>query len=176
MALTVAPDFTDGILTPARLQQLSDAINERTPITARLNTDYPLAATSTTLEDVTDLVVIPEVGATYDVNGVFVYTANTTEDIKFAFTLPTDAVLDFFSIGLNAAATFTQILDVDLASGTALAYGGEGVGSPRMVYFKGTLVMSTTAGNLQVRAAQNTSGANISTVRAGSWIELRKTA
>lgn len=32
MALTTAPDFVDGILTAAKLQTVSDAVNERTPL------------------------------------------------------------------------------------------------------------------------------------------------
>ncbi|HEX6871663.1 MAG TPA: hypothetical protein VF163_11250 [Micromonosporaceae bacterium] len=172
MALTTIPAAGAKL----RGSVLSSLITEVRPLSARMTSDQALATSSTTLANVTDLAVACEANATYDLHGVFVYTAGTVEDIKFAFTLPTGATFDTFAIALNSADVFTQLLTVGIASGTAVAYGGAGVGSPRMVFFQATLVMSSTAGNLQVQAAQNTSGGNASTVKIGSKMTLVRTS
>lgn len=70
MAFTTAPDFVDGILTASKLQQLSDAINERTPRIG--GTKRSTDVGTFTAETITDTVTVDlTAGFTY---GIFWYT------------------------------------------------------------------------------------------------------
>lgn len=177
MALTTAPDFTDGILTPSKLQQLSDAINERSIIRVRMSADQALATSSTVLQDLTEILVAVAAGAVYD--GLFVpawtLASGTTEDIKFGFTFPS-ATFDFggpgpstagLGAGTAVASDVEFIQRLSATSGTTVVSYGASTGTPcAIVSF--TLAVGGSAGSLQAQAAQNTSGGNAVTVKAGT--------
>jgi len=92
-----------------RASVLSALLTERTPIVAVVASDQALTASSTVLQNVTDLTVPVAASATYDGTLVLAayVAAGTTEDIKIAFTFPTGAALDFFGAGPETAATTT---------------------------------------------------------------------
>lgn len=184
MTLTVAPDFTDGVLTAAKLQQLTDAINERTPLRARLGSNHDLATSDTSLEDLTGVVVAVQANAIYEgqLEAVWSLATGTTEDIKFGFSFPAGATLDFGGVGpgntLGAATgigdgEFVRRLSATSAS-TTVPFGASTTITGGIILV--TLQTSSTAGNFQAMAAQNTSGGNVVTVRAGTRLTLWRVA
>lgn len=158
-------------LTAAMLQQL-------VPLRATLTSDVTLTASSTTLQDVTGMVVTPAVSTTYELEGVIFYDTSGTPDIKFAFTYPTGATFSWGPAGLKFDGSdfqshFTAVHRE--ASPTSTPVAGLGSGTEVTVHIQGKLVMGSTAGNLQLQAAQNTSNASDTIVKADSWIRLWKT-
>lgn len=140
-----------------------------------------LAASSTTLQNVTGLSVSVPASTVYAFRGVFFASvaSGTTEDIKYGFTFPTGAQLRAAGTGgTTGGVTGGSASDVNLqlstfTSGTTTQAFGLST-SVTMVVFEGILTMSTTAGTFQVQAAQNTSGLNVVTVAASSYIMLTR--
>jgi hypothetical protein len=184
LALSIPPDFTDGILTAAKLQQLSDAISQRAPLAARVTSTQNLATGTTTLASVNELVVVPSINGVYiaDLTIVATLAAGTTEDIKIGLTFPTGATVAGGVLG-GTAAGVTGSSSTDLAI-NATAGWSSGVSaipiglstSPTLSKFWLILVMGSTAGNFQVQAAQNTGGANVVSVNVGSTLTLTQVA
>lgn len=141
----------------------------------RLSDSTPIVSNTTLANDDT-LLVTPSVSATYEIDMGIMYRSSATADLKVAMTWPTGATCWWGGIGLSPADVFAMQLIENGASGAALTFGGGGVGGTRAVWLSGLLVMSTTAGNLQVQFAQNTSDASNTVIRAGSWLTLRQTA
>ena len=182
MALTIAPDFNDGPITAAKLQQLSDAINERTPLRARLTADHPLTASDTTLENVTGLVVALPANTIWEgyLDAAWTLAAGAAEDIAFGFDFPTGAVCDAGGVGPHTAMAagtafgdgeFVRRLSMTAAS-TKITFGAStGVAGGTIQI---AITVGNTAGNLQVMACQGTSGVNVVTVKAGSRLVLTR--
>lgn len=169
MALTSPP--TAGKLRATVLEAI---ITEVQPLHAAVTADQNLTSNSTTLQDVTELVVAVEASATYEFEMIFAYKAGTTADIKAGWTYPTGSTFDFFCIGLDTALAMTEQMQISAASGDSRPWGGAGTGSPRFVSARGRLAVGSTAGNLQVQAAQNTAAVETEVVLAGSYLTLRR--
>lgn len=182
MALTVAPDFSDGTTSAAKFQQLSDAINERTPLRARMSADQAMAGSSTTLQNVTELVLAVEANATYEgqLDLVWTLSSGVTEDGKVGFTFPAGATLDFGGVvphtAMAAAGSFGDgdfVRRINATSGTTtIAFGASTSVASGVINID--LIVGSTAGNLQVQCAQNVGGAPILTIKAGSKLVLRR--
>ena len=98
--------------------------------------------------------------------------SGTTPDFQAAFTVPAAATLAWGQAGLasqNTASAFTYSVAVTV-SGTAVAMGGVGAGSPMSVMLVGTVANGANAGNLQLQWAQNTANASDTIVYANSWL------
>lgn len=157
-------------LTAGTLEQL-------VPLRARKSADQTLTPSSTTLQNVSELSVSVSASTNYDFEAVFLYDTGTTPDIKLAFTFPAGATLSYgpggyLATGINFESFFTAVHRQ--ASGTSFAVGGLGAGTVAGVHVQGTLIVSTTAGTFQVQAAQNTSNASDTIVKADSRIRLTK--
>lgn len=174
MALTTAPDFVDGPLTPAKLQQLSDAINERTPQYV-LKTATEGVTSSTTLQNDDVLLASVDAGCTY--TGLLIaYTqsaANAAGDISIGFGFPAGSTCHFGGVGLvdTAASGSTgdgQFLPrLTATSGTtALPYACSTAGQAALVGVD--LVVAGTPGTLNVMWAQVASNINESRMLFGS--------
>lgn len=176
MALTIAPDFTDGIVSAAKLQQLSDAVNDRTPLFARVTTTQNLTASTTTLQNVTELAVALEANASYwgELYLTALGASGATEDIKLGFTFPTGCVVDMFPIGPGSTTTSVSLATVmqlnsfpSLTSGSSSRDFGVTTGFG-VIHLGLRIANGSTAGTLQLQAAQNTSGLNLISVVASS--------
>ena len=179
MALTTIPATGAKI----RGSTFSNLITELRPLRARMASDQALTASSTTLQNVTELLVPVAANCTYD--GILVaasiLAAGSTEDVKYGFTFPTGATCDYFNIGPATSVT-TANGDGEFAarlaatSGTTANNFGNYSSLPTNAVIQISLITGANAGNLQVQAAQNTSGVNVVTVKAGSKLILYRTA
>jgi hypothetical protein len=124
---------------------------------------------STTLVNDSQLKFAVEASTTYVFQAwLYTYAADGTPDIKVTFTSPAGSTLFWSSsqVIYNAAAATT--LTVVAPGGTT---GDLFVDSNlRAIQLYGTILNSTTAGDVQLQWAQNTSSANGTSVKAGSSI------
>lgn len=116
---------------------------------------------STTLQDDDHLLLAIDASATWIFRFMIFYQAGAAEDIKFAITVPSGATIiaGVMNDGNN---------DVFTTSGGEDAVAGDG--GNETVILSGTVVNSTTAGDLQFQFAQNNSGGTASIVRANSYL------
>lgn len=130
------------------------------------------------VNDNTLLSALPTAG-TFGFRSIIFYDASTTADIKFAFTIPAGATMEW---GINGMATTGAAGVGDgtwltaTASGTAIPVGGSGVGTGMKAVMDGEITMGGTAGNLQLQWAQNTIDATNTSVHAGSRLEVWRSA
>ena len=97
-------------------------------------------------------------------------------DFKYAFTGPAGATMTWESRGLAAAdASNLAAITTDVAAiGTTVTHGCLGAGTTTRVAGSGLLVVSSTAGSLQLQWAQGTSSGTATNVFAGSWLKLER--
>lgn len=147
-------------------------------VSAVLSGTVSLATNSTTLQDVTGMSVSVVAGKTYEVRGAFFASnaAGTAEDIKYGFTFPTGTLRAGIVGGTSGGVSGSSATDMVLAfsaftSGTTTI--GVGLSTNVTVASVTGIYACTTSGTFQVQAAQNTSGANASSLAASSYIILR---
>lgn len=147
----------------------------------RKTSDQNVGPSNTTLQNITGLVTaLPgTAGAVFPFRLSLFYDTATAADLKVAFTIPAAATIKWGAIAIAtgaASSSFDGIFGVTTGSGSSLAIGGIGVGSPVNAILQGEVVMGVTAGNLQFQAAQQTSDATASTVQTGSRLEVWRSA
>lgn len=138
---------------------------------------------STTLQSDNELVLAVSASATYFFRAWIMATDATDAngDIKFAFTFPAGATCHFSGKGphsLLASGAFGDgeyIARNTATSGSTVATYGLTT-SVIGIEITGLLIVSGTAGNLQLQWAQNSSDANATTVQAGSFMTLERIA
>lgn len=160
--------FTPGQKVTA--EQLNDLI----PLWCQ-KTDGPQSVTSsTTLVNITQLVLTPSVSKSYDIDGIIFYTAGATGDLRLAFTFPAGATLYLGGSGYAAPANLAAYNSwLAEASGTYKRFEGA---TAAAVFLSGTLVMGSTAGNFQAQFAQDTSNGTATQILTGSRLRLTKVA
>lgn len=128
---------------------------------------------STTLVNDAVLQVPLDVTGTFRFYGRIYYDASAVADMKLAFTWPASTAAKWGLMGRDAG-TFTNITAaVATGSGSAVAAGGNGVGTATFLTFDGFVTTSAT-GTLVVQYAQNTLEVSNFTVQSGSWLEVLK--
>ena len=100
------------------------------------------------------------------------YNASATADMKFAFTVPAGATLNWGMAGGYRDAALNNVNTGSTGSGVALDISTAGAGAEEFLLLVGTVVNSTTAGNLQLQWAQNTANVSDAAVAAGSWLKV----
>lgn len=180
--LVVAENELSGLATENRVEVYNGTANislhtRAVHTTTRIAADQVLTASSTVLQNVTNMVAaLPAtVGAIFAWRGHVFYDATTTADIKFAFTIPAGATMRWGTSGLGPGGT-NPIYTSVTGSGTAISLGALGIGTVLWMPFSGEVTMAAAAGNLQMQAAQNTSDASVTTVFARSFMEVWRTA
>lgn len=162
-----------------RASELNDAI----PLFARSTADLTKTS-SAALADVTGLAIAMTASTVYALDGYIAYDSGPTGDLKLALAAPTGTTGHWALHGIATTATGSiGDLDVRRVNGfgdsntrTLGGYDADpGLGT-LMGTLRGYVVVASTAGNLQVRFAQNTSNATSSVLKAGSWIRLTKIA
>lgn len=138
--------------------------------------DAAAIVSSTVLVNDTTLVSALPTAGTFHWESIIFYDSSIVADFKVAYTVPAGALMRWAGQGPSTAIAAGSVGDGQFgsanASGSALAYGGGGVGTVLMLILKGSVTMGGTAGNLQTQYAQNTSDATSTTVRARSRLEV----
>lgn len=126
--------------------------------------------TNDTLGDVTGIKFFVGASEVWSFEYISRLSTGATPDIKVAFTVPSGAAVTGTAIKLDAAAPV--VVDVaDFTASTALASAAAGVG----IRLTGTVVNSSTAGWVQLQAAQNTSDASDTILYAQGFITAHRT-
>jgi hypothetical protein len=169
-----------GLATEARLDAYDGAsyisLTSRGRYARRMRTTNAAAINnSTTLVNDGVLVVTLDVTGTFSFRGRLYYDSSAVADIKMALTFPAVAAsgAKWGLLGRNATTQTNIDAIVATASGTALAAGGNGVGTETFFDFEG-FITTTATGSLQVQYAQNALDATNTTVRFGSFLEVIK--
>lgn len=131
---------------------------------------------STTLQNDDNLVLAVVASAVYVVQWNLRMDGAAVGDFKYAFTGPAGATLVWESRGLAVAdASNLAAITTDVAAiGTTVSHGTLATGTTTRVAGSGLLVMSSTAGNLQLQWAQATSSGTATNVFAGSWLKAER--
>lgn len=172
VTLTVADDSTNDRVN-VTVNAASATVNELV-----VASDQTLAASSTTMQNITGLSQAIAASEIWDFDGVFHYDSTSTGRIKFGFTIPAGAVVVGVYVGLQVTAASdgsvrcTAVTAANAASGTG--FGGLGAGTAVAVRVSFKVINSTTAGTVQVTAALNTSEATTPVVHAGSFLTAAK--
>jgi len=132
---------------------------------------------STTLTADSHLVMAVVANATYVVDGWLMLfgPTPTTGDAKIDFTIPSGATMHYTSGGVVVASPATQYEDTVNANSTARSIGTNG-STDMGVALHAHVVVGSTAGNVQLRFAQNSSNATATGFRAGSWLRFTRIA
>ncbi len=130
-------------------------------------------ASTTVLANDTGMVLALAASSTYMLDALIVYDGPATGDFKIQFNGPTGATADLHVSAYNAALGVTHPV---IAIATSLIVGAAAVGTKAGARVTGRVVVSTTAGNLQMQIAQGTADAGVTTRHTGSFIALRKVA
>lgn len=156
---------------------LAALITELRPRIAVVSTDQTLTTSSTTLQNITDLVLSVAANTEYEGCAVVaaVNASGTTEDVKYGFTFPAGATLRYWpigpAVGITAAQGDGDFLTHDDGT-TAAPFGAIGGGVRTHALFRLRLTTGANAGSLQMQAAQNVSGANAISIRLASYMKL----
>jgi hypothetical protein len=144
------------------------------PHTAR-KTAGTSRASNTVLTADADLVVAVEANAVYELEGVFFYDSPVAADFKFAFTAPAAASGSFiYSTITSGSAAGAYADDQNGAStltGTVTTGGGAAI--KETIKIQGSFSTSS-AGNLTLTWAQNTSNASNTTLQTDSYIKVTR--
>jgi len=142
---------------------------------------------STTLQDDNHLTLAVAASAKYVFKLMLLGQSagsSTTGDIKVGFTFPTGSTVHFTGTGPNNAdlsgasssnSNGEWIARNNATSGsTTIPYGMSGV--PIGIVITGSITTTSTAGNLRLQWAQNTSDSNATSLLTGSWMQLTRVA
>lgn len=128
-------------------------------------------ASSTTMQNDNALFAAVIANATYLFLCYLDYEGGTqgSSDLKWQWNVPAGGTLRYAEIGNNLSGV---VQSPSLAGSTVWSAGTSGAGSLRGVLMAGSLIMSSTAGNIQLQWAQNTSNATPTIVHAQSFLAL----
>jgi hypothetical protein len=155
---------------PAGARLLASEINAALPIYMRASSDTTKTS-STALGDATGMTLELEASSTYVMDGYLAYTAGATGDLKVAWTVPTGTTGHWCLYGLYAR-RITAFGDANTQSiGGSDSLSGSLAALPRLY-----VVTSTTAGDITMRFAQNTSSGTSTIIRIGTWVRAVKVA
>lgn len=176
--------FTPALASGARFRAstLAAYLAELRPLRTRKGLDQNLATSSTAYQDITDLSLAVAANTVYDGELMIGHklSAGNTEDLKVTMTWPTGAEVSVGAISLDTTATSASgsaqlLYNAVYASGLTIFMAGLST-TATWSFVSFYLTTASTAGTLQVQAAQNTSGGNTCTVIAGSRLILRQGA
>jgi hypothetical protein len=180
-ALHTAP--VEGQITDLAAESRMDAydgagyvsLHTRSLYARRMRTTNASPIVNSTLVSDATLTVPLDVTGTFHFRGRLYYDAATAADIKVAFTFPAVAAngAKWGLLGRDATTATNIQAGVATASGTAIAAGGNAVGTNTFLDFDG-FITTTATGDLVTQYAQNTTNASNMTVQFGSWLEVYK--
>lgn len=145
-------------------------------LSSRTTVNQLLAASNTTLQDVTNMSVAVAASSSYWVKALLFYQSPAAAAIKIGWSGPGGATFAWTSGALASsvtAATSGIIEKVAYAIGSVPVLGVDGA-TTLVATIEGWLI-TTGSGTFKLQAAQSVSSASQSTVIAGSVLWLRKT-
>jgi hypothetical protein len=143
---------------------------------SRTTVNQLLAASNTTLQDVTNMSVTAAANSAYRVKAFLLYQSPAVSAIKIGWSGPAGATFVWTSGALASsvtAATSGIIEKVAYAIGSVPVLGVDGA-TTLVATIEGWLI-TTTGGTFKLQAAQSVLSASQSTIIAGSVLWLRKT-
>lgn len=149
------------------------------PQTVRKTADETRSATTTFADD-THLVFAAEANAVYTMVGWIKYFADPTPDIKIQFSTPSGCLGEWAWMmpgsGTLAAGTvgYSIRTETNDVGGSRTGYGTSD--TSQFTPMSGLFRMSTTAGNIALQWAQNTSNATATGVYTDSWLQFTRIA
>lgn len=155
-------------------------LNAGQPLFGRVTSDVTVIS-STTLVDVTGLVVAMEASAFYTIEGFLGCSSALAADLKFAWTMPAGCSILWTIGGIDTPAASPGysgdwLAFLNESEGASDTLGLSGGTSPTSARPMGSILVGATAGNLQMTFAQVVSTASNTTVKAGSWLKLTRVA
>lgn len=146
------------------------------PLTV-VKTSTESITSSTTLQNDDELLLPVEASAQYILGGMIRYQASSAGDLKLAWSYPTGATMNWVPHGIGSAETTLvgQILTQSQTISSQPTLGGP-AGLTSIARLTGHLIVSTTAGNLQLQWAQGTSDATATSILSGSHLRLERIA
>lgn len=151
-----------------RASVLSSLITEVRTLSG-LATTQTIKNNNTTLSDVTSMGVSVVANATYEMRCSIRYTTNSTADIKFGWTYPSGLTMIYGGVGYSTAEVFQSFHGQTETTTPGLG----GVAAAALLLF-GRVIVSSTAGTLQLQMAQNTLNASNTIVEPGSLLTLTR--
>ncbi|MFB6811253.1 hypothetical protein [Streptomyces sp. NPDC056387] len=142
-------------------------------------TDQQVTSSTTNVND-TGIIAAVAANAIYVVTGMLLYSAHSSGDVRIGWTGPSGAVFDWIihaqTTGTGGLATAGVVVDRQSIGNTAFPLGGFGAENTTVMTAPlwGRLTTSSTAGNLQLNWAQQTSSGTATIMRAGSWLLLTR--
>lgn len=130
---------------------------------------------STTLVNDNDLVLPVAASASYIFECFLSFTATSGGDLKWTWAVPAGASLLYQPVHNEGGATGLNNSTLTYSDANTIPAAGAGA-TVESVTMKGNLTLSSTAGNLQLRWAQNASNAGATTIRAQSHLALQRVA
>lgn len=166
MALTTIPAAGAKL----RGSVLNSLITEVRGLLARKTSDETVN-NSATLQNDNELLLAVEANAVYHFGGRLAFTTGTTPDLKFAWTFPAGLTMAY---NVSVFAVGTSVLD-QFAFDQTLTANCEGHASlTRTAMLDGIVVVSSTAGTLQLQWAQIAATASDTIMKSGSSIWLTR--
>jgi hypothetical protein len=160
----------------------ASVINQALPLFAYATATTTRTST-TTMADGTGVVVALEADSIYIWDGFLAFNAGATGDARFAWTVPASttglwALNSALSTGSTGGVGTLQGSRIDgYGDANFLTAGGNDTGGGLMaVRPAGYIDTAGTAGNFQLRLAQNASSATSLVLQIGSWIRAVKVA
>jgi hypothetical protein len=144
------------------------------PLAVIKPTGQPVTS-STALVNDNDLVLPVAASASYLFECVVSFTATSGGDLKWTWAVPAGASLLYQSLHNEGGGTGLNNSAVSYSDANTVPAAGNGA-TVESVTMRGNLTLSSTAGNLQLRWAQNASNAGATTVRAQSHLSLQRVA
>ena len=165
---------------PAAGQRLrASLLRSMQPQTVRKTADEPRLATTTYADD-THLVFPAEASAVYTMVGWIKYFADPTPDIKMLFSVPSGCLGEWAWLMPGQSTAASALAGYSIRTETNDAGSGRtGYGTSDSIHFtpvSGLFRMSTTAGNIALQWAQNTSSATATTLYTDSWLAFQRIA
>jgi hypothetical protein len=130
---------------------------------------------STVLVNDTDLVLPVAANASYIFDCFLDFTSVSGADLKVSWAVPSGASLLYQALHNEGGATGLNNSQLIYADSNTLFCAGNGA-TQVAAGLNGSLITTGTAGNLQLRWAQNTSTASNTTIRVQSYLMLVRVA
>lgn len=135
---------------------------------ARATLDETVNNTAT-LQNDDELFLTVAANSVYELSGVIYHNSGTTPDFKIGWTYPTGLTMKYPILGFNGGLFATT----QYTEASTPAIDGAGT-ADEFTIVGGLVIVSSTAGTLQMQFAQNTANASNTTRITGSYFKLIK--
>lgn len=150
----------------------ADAVNQIPPVFAVKPIDQDIAS-SVTLANDSALFLPVLASTTYQILCFLDYEGGTlgSSDIQWEWTIPSGATLRYFTSYFGIGGGWNGQM---ATAGTIVQASSNGAGAARPVIMIGSLIVASTAGNVQLKWSQNTSSSTPTIVHAQSYLSLQQ--